>query len=813
MAKQIYEKVGWKNESTGNTPISAENLEHMDSALKYLYDEGATSKDIFICGEGQTIDDAPEEAKIIICGNKIYIQNNGILSELLLNSSGDEFPIGFYAYFSGEQIPTNWLRCDGQEVSRTDYSELFDAIGTTYGSGDGSTTFNLPNVNLEHRTLVGSSGDGEFSVGNTGGEKEHALTAEENGPHNHQLTKDFLGYTQGQTNGINSQQQGPWSLTNKTTASSGNGTPHNNMQPFIAAVCCIKAKRNVNNVDNSLMEREIFVGGKEDAPTGTKLIIEETNNNKSANGAKIILTDSIDSSVKNLKVNGYTRQKTYSGKNLLPNSATTTTLNGLTFTINKDGSIHIKGTSTSRTLLNINENNTITLKESVSYTLSKQGDNQYIEVNLRKKSVNESIASISATNTTKTFINTYTEPVFVYIGIASNVTLDVTISLQIKEGTQATDCEPYVGGIPSPNLDYPQDIEVDKDNIEVKSTGINKFNTGYVTTNNAVQIQDTGLYFTKVWSNPVIESKDIVNVLKPNTTYTCYAKSKVISRPQYTSSSNHNKVLVLHRENTYGNYERTIIQIDKTKDTEQETIFTFTTPESLDNVTMRGYTFHGNNNGSTTYEKIGEIEISDLMILEGEYTKENIPKYEPYKDSVITYSLGNNFMSDRDYVKNGTLVKKFEKVLLTGSEDISLNGESNGIYQYKIPLQDAKPRTLNAVEIMSNHFITNQSSDFYKKDGVITLVGSGDYCVVTTSKYQTVDSFKAFLQSHQVEIYYEISTPKNISLSSVGELRTFEPNTIITNNLNSDMEIDYAISPNVKMYYRNSKGSFNKIYM
>lgn len=812
MAKQIYEKVGWKNESTGNTPISAENLEHMDSALKYLYDEGATSKDIFICGEGQTIDDAPEEAKIIICGNKIYIQNNGILSELLLNSSGDEFPIGFYAYFSGEQIPTNWLRCDGQEVSRTDYSELFDAIGTTYGSGDGSTTFNLPNVNLEHRTLVGSSGDGEFSVGNTGGEKEHALTAEENGPHNHQLTKDFLGYTQGQTNGINSQQQGPWSLTNKTTASSGNGTPHNNMQPFIAAVCCIKAKRNVNNVDNSLMEREIFVGGKEDAPIGTKLIIEETNKVNTKNGKEITLTDSIDGSVNNLRIYGKTKQNIYEGYNELPLTINTQTLSGVTITKNDDKSITLNGTSTQEIYPALTDNFKI---ENGSYTLSSTADmnDSKIKMTIRKTEVNEVISTIETGNSV-VFNNTYTNNVFAFLAIRKGQTFNnFTIYPQLVKGSVVKDYEPYVGGIPSPSPDYPQEIEVDKDNTEVKSTGINKFNTDYVTTSNAVQLKDNGLYFKNVWANRVIESKDIVNVLKPNTTYTCYARSKVISRPQYTSSSNHNKVLILHRENTYGFYERIMIQIDKTKDTEQETIFTFTTPESLDNVSMKGYTFHGNNNGSTTYENIGEIEISDLMILEGEYTKENIPKYEPYKDSMITYSLGNNFMSDRDYVKNGTLVKKFEKVLLTGSEDISLNGESNGIYQYKIPLQDAKPRTLNAVEIMSNHFITNQSSDFYKKDGVITLVGSGDYCVVTTSKYQTVDSFKAFLQSHQVEIYYEISTPKNISLSSVGELRTFEPNTIITNNLNSDMEIDYAISPNVKMYYRNSKGSFNKIYM
>lgn len=86
MAKQTYEKVGWQNESTGNTPVSAENLEHMDSALKYLYDEGATSKDIFICNDGQTIDDAPEDAKIVFENSSI----NTKASEVVNSMDGNE---------------------------------------------------------------------------------------------------------------------------------------------------------------------------------------------------------------------------------------------------------------------------------------------------------------------------------------------------------------------------------------------------------------------------------------------------------------------------------------------------------------------------------------------------------------------------------------------------------------------------------------------------------------------------------------------------------------------------------------------------
>ena len=58
---------------------------------------------------------------------------------------GSEVPAGIMQMFAGNTIPAGWLLCDGSAISRTDYAKLFSAIGTTWGTGDGSTTFNLPN--------------------------------------------------------------------------------------------------------------------------------------------------------------------------------------------------------------------------------------------------------------------------------------------------------------------------------------------------------------------------------------------------------------------------------------------------------------------------------------------------------------------------------------------------------------------------------------------------------------------------------------------------------------------------------------------
>ena len=58
----------------------------------------------------------------------------------------DRVPTGIVQFFAGSSAPKGWLVCDGSAVSRTEYDELFEVIGTTYGAGDGSTTFNLPNL-------------------------------------------------------------------------------------------------------------------------------------------------------------------------------------------------------------------------------------------------------------------------------------------------------------------------------------------------------------------------------------------------------------------------------------------------------------------------------------------------------------------------------------------------------------------------------------------------------------------------------------------------------------------------------------------
>lgn len=82
------------------------------------------------------------------------VSETGVVDCVDLAPAASLVPPGAMMSYAGAAAPTGWLLCDGSAVSRTTYAGLFGVLGTTYGSGDGSTTFNLPD--LRGRTVVGA---------------------------------------------------------------------------------------------------------------------------------------------------------------------------------------------------------------------------------------------------------------------------------------------------------------------------------------------------------------------------------------------------------------------------------------------------------------------------------------------------------------------------------------------------------------------------------------------------------------------------------------------------------------------------------
>ncbi len=99
----------------------------------------------------------------------------------------DLVPTGMIITFADATTPANYLICDGRAVSRTTYADLFQVIGTTYGSGDGSTTFNLPDFSGKTAVYLDSSDSDLNKLGNSGGANQFTISEENMPAHTHTI--------------------------------------------------------------------------------------------------------------------------------------------------------------------------------------------------------------------------------------------------------------------------------------------------------------------------------------------------------------------------------------------------------------------------------------------------------------------------------------------------------------------------------------------------------------------------------------------------------------------------------------------------
>jgi microcystin-dependent protein len=170
-----------------------------------------------------------------------------------LNNKPSSFvPVGVIHDYAGSMAPQGYLMCYGQEISRTIYASLFAVIDTIYGTGDGSTTFNLPDLrgrasagkddmggtSADRLTNQSSGVDGD-ALGGVGGEETHTLSVGEIPPTSVNFSNNF--YLSGRSHSVGPAQTYMSNAGNtQTVTTNGGGGSHNNIQPTMVLNKIIK---------------------------------------------------------------------------------------------------------------------------------------------------------------------------------------------------------------------------------------------------------------------------------------------------------------------------------------------------------------------------------------------------------------------------------------------------------------------------------------------------------------------------------------------------------------------------------------------
>lgn len=500
-----------------------------------------------------------------------------------------------------------------------------------------------------------------------------------------------------------------------------------------------------------------------------------------ASGNTIITNDSAAEPLQSLNIYGKSEQITYSGKNLCKVTIEDQTISGVTFTVNADKSITVNGTCTNDIYFNIG---VAFLEAGVEYTIS--GCPKLVDWSYAGFYVNATPLSGDVWN--RTYENVFAMPNTQEYACTINLAKDIVFTnhifypmIRLATNTDTT-YEPYVGGIPSPNPQYPQEImSVGEDgSVDVDIYG-----------GNVVDIKDG----SNTSRGVIITAQNGIVSLKGTATESGYASYNIDSQTlsgTFTISSS---------------YKGTNVRFLKE---DWETAFSVTTNKTntIQNTTITKLAFDVT--AGTTYNVDG-IQVSLT------YGINELP-YEPYNKQSISFSAPNGlpgikvtdssiatytdnngqmWVADEIDFERGKYVQRVGKYVLNGSEYF---------YLYNVTQGNLFRFTPDIFRVTAPNEFYNYVCNYYKDFGYAnrtdksisnTTQGSID---IINNDYYTVNDFKAELErlhseGNPVCVYGILETPIERDLT-VEELNKFKaltmnyPNTTLLSE--AHMELDYV---------------------
>lgn len=489
-----------------------------------------------------------------------------------------------------------------------------------------------------------------------------------------------------------------------------------------------------------------------------------------SNQGETHITDSDNGKIMDMVLYGKSEQKQYSGKNLLNATLQTTTVYGVTCTNNGDGTYTVNGTASADAFFNVAKGFTFEKDKKYKIVGCPKGGGQDVY------RLDGSLNVNSDTGDGKEYTgdgNSRSVRIIVFQGQTANNLLfkPMIVDASLYPDTTYNDFEPYTGGIPSPNPDYPQEIK-SVVNPTVKVCGKNLLNL-----NSYKENVKNGITITPIFNNEELQYLILNGTFK--TAEWAVIWIGTLNPGTYTFSAQNSNVKVLRNWN------------------EQNNTFTVTDENSVYRIVT---------NSSNMGESVKNVKIYPQLELGSTPTP-----YEPYHEQTVTlpYTLnaipvnsggnvtinGQQYIADYVDVERGKLVRMVSPVVVSDSEYITGNNNSHQVRINKY----IKNTTGDKIGIiLCDKLRPASAGDVWNgvADNIVS-VHNGDPRRLTfrcTTKANDMDSALKFIKS--CKIYIALAEPEEIDLATeeiaaFKSLATYYPTTNIF--INSEQLDGYTV--------------------